>query len=135
MTPLLQESQPIAECRWSEPAYRLDPTSDDDDVIEREWVCERNTVPVRVTQADCSDCVFWSREAPASRHARGLRRRSQIEAIRDEFIEMPCMRLTRAQVRRLWHLTSEETERLVGDLIAVGFLAEDSQGRLGRAYH
>jgi hypothetical protein len=54
-------------------------------------------------------------------------------AIREEFVEMPCMRLTRAQFRRLWHLTPAESERLVGDLIALGFLAEDPQGRIGRA--
>jgi hypothetical protein len=54
-------------------------------------------------------------------------------AIREEFVEMPCMRLTHAQFRRLWHLTAVESERLVGDLIAVGFLTEDPQGRIGRA--
>jgi len=133
MTPFLIDAQPIADCRWSEPPYRPSPASDDDAALEREWVCERNTVPVRVTQADCSHCVYWSREAPSSRHARGLRRRSLTEAIREEFVEMPCMRLTRAQFGRLWHLTADETERLVRDLIAGGFLAEDSQGRLGRA--
>lgn len=56
-------------------------------------------------------------------------------AIREEFVEMPCMRLTHAQFRRLWHLTPAESDRLVGDLIAVGFLAEDPQGRIGRAQH
>ncbi len=54
------------------------------------------------------------------------------EAIRAEFAEMPCMRLTRAQFRRLWHLTPTESEQLVGDLITIGFLTEDGQGRIGR---
>jgi hypothetical protein len=57
---------------------------------------------------------------------------SLVGAIREEFTEMPCMRLTRAQFRRLWHLTAIDSERLVDDLIAMGFLAEDPQGRICR---
>ncbi len=57
---------------------------------------------------------------------------SVVASIREEFAEMPGMRLTRAQFQRLWHLTPTESEQLVGDLIAIGFLTEDVQGRLGR---
>jgi hypothetical protein len=57
---------------------------------------------------------------------------SVVASIRAEFAGMPCMRLTRAQFRRLWHLTPTESERLVGDLIAIGFLTEDDRGRIGR---
>ena len=56
-----------------------------------------------------------------------------ISAILEEFAEMPCMRLTRAQFRRLWHLTPAEGERLISNLIAIGFLSEDPQGRVCRA--
>jgi hypothetical protein len=56
-----------------------------------------------------------------------------IGAIREDFAEMPGMRLTRAQFRRLWHLTPAESERLINDLMAIGFLFEDQQGRIGRA--
>ena len=55
-----------------------------------------------------------------------------IRTIREEYVEMPCMRLTRAQFRRLWDLTPAESEQLVGDLIANGFLVEDPHGRIGR---
>ena len=57
---------------------------------------------------------------------------SVVASIREEFAEMPCMRLTRAQFRRLWHLTPTESEQLVGDLITIGFLTEDAEGRIGR---
>ena len=56
-----------------------------------------------------------------------------ISAILEEFAEMPCMRLTPAQFRRLWNLTPAESERLIGNLIAIGFLSEDPQGRVCRA--
>jgi hypothetical protein len=55
-----------------------------------------------------------------------------VHAIRDEFAEMPCMRLTRAQFRRLWNLTAAECEDVVAHLTKTGFLAEGRDGRLGR---
>ena len=64
---------------------------------------------------------------------RGRRGDSLLGAIREEFAEMPCMRLTRAQFRRLWSLSPDESDRLVAELIAAGYLSEDSQGRIGRA--
>lgn len=59
-------------------------------------------------------------------------RESLVRAIREEFVEMPCMRLTRAQFRRLWNLSPAHSEQLVGGLIASGFLSEDTEGRIGR---
>jgi hypothetical protein len=59
---------------------------------------------------------------------------SLVRAVLEEFAEMPCMRLTHAQFRRLWHLAPDESERLVADLIAIGFLAEDQHGRVCRAF-
>jgi hypothetical protein len=68
-----------------------------------------------------------------SMQVNGSRRgESLVAAIQDEFAEMPGMRLTRAQFRRLWHLTPAESEQLVGNLIDTGYLAEDRQGLIGR---
>jgi hypothetical protein len=57
---------------------------------------------------------------------------SMIRIIRAEFIEMPGMRLTRTQFRRLWHLTDGECERLLGYLLGTGFLKVSGQGSFGR---
>jgi hypothetical protein len=65
------------------------------------------------------------RKAPSSRD-------SLLGAIREEFAEMPCMRLTRAQFRRLWNLTTADSDQLVSGLIASGFLSEDIDGRIRR---
>ena len=59
-------------------------------------------------------------------------RDSLVGAIREEFAEMPCMRLTRAQFRRLWNLTTADSDQLVSGLIASGFLSEDIDGRIRR---
>ena len=59
-------------------------------------------------------------------------RDSLVGAIQEEFSEMPCMRLTRAQFRRLWNLTAADSDQLVRGLIASGFLSEDPEGRIGR---
>ena len=48
--------------------------------------------------------------------------------IRSEFNEMPGMWLTRAQFRRLWHLTEAECDRLLGYLLDSGFLTESGRG-------
>jgi hypothetical protein len=51
--------------------------------------------------------------------------------IRAEFIEMPGMRLTRGQFRRLWNLNDGDCDRLVRRLIGAGFLVESRDG-IGR---
>jgi hypothetical protein len=56
-----------------------------------------------------------------------------LNTIRGEYTEMPGMRLTRAQFRRLWHLEDEECERAIVTLTGTHFLCQDSQGRLYRA--
>jgi hypothetical protein len=55
-----------------------------------------------------------------------------IDAIRDEFNEMPGMRLTHDQFCRLWHLERQEAERVISSLTASGFLRRDSNDRYGR---
>jgi hypothetical protein len=48
--------------------------------------------------------------------------------IRSEFNEMPGMWLTRAQFRRLWHLTDADCERLLQHFFRSGFLTESGRG-------
>jgi hypothetical protein len=45
-----------------------------------------------------------------------------LEIIRGEFTEMPDMHLTRDQFRRLWALTTEECDDLLGTLVQSNFL-------------
>ena len=49
-----------------------------------------------------------------------------------EFDEMPGMRLTRAQVRRLWNLTDLECGQVLDHLCESGFLTCDQAGRFFR---
>jgi hypothetical protein len=55
-----------------------------------------------------------------------------VRIIRGEFAEMPGMRLTRHQFRRLWNLGPLEDAPLIAVLVAQGFLTEDADGRIGR---
>ena len=52
--------------------------------------------------------------------------------IRSEFNEMPGMRLTLAQARRLWSLSPEECEDLLERLVRAGFLMRDEHDRYVR---
>jgi hypothetical protein len=52
------------------------------------------------------------------------------EVIRAEFHEMPGMRLTPSQFRRLWQLGPNECDAVIGRLRAEGFLEQDSHGQL-----
>lgn len=52
--------------------------------------------------------------------------------IRAEFAEMPGMRLTPAQARRLWSLTDEECQALLGCLVTAGFLSRGIDQRYCR---
>lgn len=46
-----------------------------------------------------------------------------------EFDEMPGMRLTPAQVKRLWNLSEGECQQALDYLCEVGVLARDAVGR------
>ena len=69
---MTRKPQPIAECRWSVPAIRPNPMPDDvDNAFECYWLCERTTLSVPVTQADCTRCRHWSPEdIPVKAHRR-----------------------------------------------------------------
>jgi hypothetical protein len=52
--------------------------------------------------------------------------------IRAEFTEMPGLTLTLPQARRLFGLTSTQSQRLLSDLIDAGFLMRDARGTYRR---
>lgn len=57
----------------------------------------------------------------------------RIKALVDaEFREMPGMRLTEAQVRRLWSLSPAECRTVLTDLVDTGRLFRDASGRYTR---
>ena len=49
--------------------------------------------------------------------------------IESEFKEMPGMRLTFEQVRRLWNLSTDDAVHMMNHLVAAGRLAQDESGR------
>lgn len=49
--------------------------------------------------------------------------------IHAEFREMPGMRLTEAQVRRLWNLSEAECGAVLRHLVGCGHLVRDHSGR------
>lgn len=51
-----------------------------------------------------------------------------VRLIDAEFEEMPGLRLTVAQARRLWHLSEEECDRALDYLCRLGLLTRDSTG-------
>jgi hypothetical protein len=55
-----------------------------------------------------------------------------LDVIEAEYAEMPGMRLTEAQFRRLWDLTPEECHDITTTLMARGILTNDTAGRYCR---
>lgn len=53
--------------------------------------------------------------------------------IRGEFLEMPGLRLTRAQARRLWALDAPSCDRALATLVRTGFLKVGPDGAYRRA--
>ena len=51
-----------------------------------------------------------------------------IARARGEFLEMPGLRLTAGQARRLWSLDSTVTEALLNALVGSGFLQQTRDG-------
>ena len=56
-------------------------------------------------------------------------REALVERVLAEFREMPCLRLTPAQAQRLFGLRSDVSARLIGDLVRIGELRLDVDGR------
>jgi len=56
--------------------------------------------------------------------------------IRVEFMEMPDLKLTSAQARRLWNLTQEACDTALAILVRSGFLGQTTDGQfLRRGVH
>jgi len=53
-------------------------------------------------------------------------------AIRDEYLQLPGLRLTREQLQRLYSLDSLTCEAILSALVDVGFLARTPEGRYVR---
>ena len=56
-----------------------------------------------------------------------------LRRVRGEFLEMPGMRLTPAQARRLWNLDAAQTEALLAALVESHFLSRTSDGAFVQA--
>jgi hypothetical protein len=59
--------------------------------------------------------------------------RNCINLIRDEYVQMPGLSLTEAQVERLWNLTSDIAETLLQELQRAHFLRLTQKGTYVRA--
>jgi len=56
-----------------------------------------------------------------------------VRRVREEFLEMPGLRLTPVQARRLWGLDTEACHAVIEALIATAFLKWTSNGAVTRA--
>jgi hypothetical protein len=54
------------------------------------------------------------------------------QAVRGEYLEIPMLSLTRAQVRSFWDLDDEECGDVLDSLMACGFLKVTASGRFVR---
>jgi len=55
-----------------------------------------------------------------------------VRRVRGEFLEMPGLRLTPAQARRLWDLESELCREVIDALVAEAFLRWTASGAVTR---
>ena len=55
--------------------------------------------------------------------------------VQGEFLEMPGLRLTEAQARRLWGMETELCAALLGELVAANFLFRTRDGAFMRVEH
>ena len=53
-----------------------------------------------------------------------------VRIVRQQFVEMPGMRLSTAQVGRLWNIDDREGEQAVEQLLDEGVLVRDGAGRV-----
>jgi hypothetical protein len=56
-----------------------------------------------------------------------------VQRVRGEFLEMPGLRLTVEQARRLWRMTALECDHVLGALVAERFLARTRDGAFVRS--
>jgi len=60
-------------------------------------------------------------------------RRRDIDRIRMEYLEMPDLRLSAPQVRRMWTLDTELCDELLATLVREGFLRRAADGTFLRS--
>jgi hypothetical protein len=70
------------------------------------------------------------RQASMGETHRGIQ--EVVRRIRGEFLEMPGLRLTPEQARRLWRLDESACEKVLGALVADRFLARTRDGAFVR---
>jgi len=75
---------------------------------------------------ECEVCTVHVFQPPPDRE---LERR-----IRGEYSEMPGLRLSAEQARRLWSLDSDTCSRVLGTLVGAGYLHRDPHGRYARTH-
>jgi len=56
-----------------------------------------------------------------------------VQRVRGEYLEMPGLRLTVDQARRLWRMTARECDRVLSVLVAERFLARTRDGAFVRS--
>jgi hypothetical protein len=57
---------------------------------------------------------------------------SLIARVRNEFLEMPGLRLNTTQAMRLWGLKRDECQRVIDALVAASFLQRTRRGEIVR---
>ncbi len=57
-----------------------------------------------------------------------------VRRVRGEFLEMPGLRLTPQQARRLWRLDEAACEKVLGALVDARFLARTRDGAFVRSH-
>ena len=58
---------------------------------------------------------------------------SVVRRVKSEFLEMPGLRLTFAQARRLWGLSEEDCQRVIDVLVGSCFLQRTETGEVVRS--
>jgi hypothetical protein len=71
---------------------------------------------------------------PAHHSSPGLDFVRLLEVVRGEFLEMPGLRLTRQQARRLWALDADTCDAVLSTLEGSGFLRRTREGKYMLAF-
>ena len=79
----------------------------------------------------CVEC--WCPDTSEDHYMETITLDDALLRIRVEFIEMPDLKLTSAQARRLWNLTQEACDMALAVLVRTGFLGQTTDGRFLRS--
>ncbi len=84
-----------------------------------------------------SESAFSGSTTLAAREAEAIAAQSTLDdwvhLVRAEYLEIPGLRLTKPQVRRLWNLDAHTCEALLDVLVGDGFLRKTPNGAFVRA--